>query len=371
MSSAFVPGLKVSRSAALQKVRELPIPGELLVAVGDQVTADQVVAVATLPGDLIIARIAEKMAIEPFEVLSGLAVKIGDVVQQGQILCRHSGFFGLFKSTFESPVSGTVEFITERTGHLAIRVAPRKMELRAFLAGKVTAIAPGSSVTISSRGALVQGIFGVGGERCGTLRMLAVEADAEIEPQDIPDPARGLVLVGGARPSLAALQLAAARGAVGLVCGAIDDRTLAGYLGYELGIALTGDEQVVTTVIVTEGFGNLAFSQRALAVLREFDGSAVSINGATQVRAGALRPEILVPRIGNAIESQDEAAMLGLELGRAVRIIRVPYFGVSGTVKELPEGLVKIETGADTRVAVIELQDGRQVAVPRANLELI
>jgi hypothetical protein len=60
-----------------------------------------------------------------------------------------------------------------------------------------------------------------------------------------------------------------------------------------------------------------------------------------------------------------------LSVGARVRVIRVPYFGAQGVVTDLPHELAPIETGAFVRVLAATLDDGRQVTVPRANVELL
>jgi len=60
-----------------------------------------------------------------------------------------------------------------------------------------------------------------------------------------------------------------------------------------------------------------------------------------------------------------------MQPGTPVRIIREPYFGEIGTVASLPVELQKVETGSDVRVLVVRLDDGREVTVPRANVEII
>ena len=218
----------------------------------------------------------------------------------------------------------------------------------------------------------MQGIFGVGGEKHGEILLLEVEPDHIVEAQDIPKDIEGKILVGGAKPDYEALHLAGERGAVGFITGSIDDQALAEYLGYDLGIALTGDEEVPMTVMVTEGFGKIPISERVLEILSKHNGMTASLNGATQVRAGALRPEVFI-HVENLQEDElvDEEEVEGLNIGREIRIIRVPYFGIRGVVEELPHDPEQIETGAHTRVLRAKLEDGRVVTVPRANVELL
>ena len=165
---------------------------------------------------------------------------------------------------------------------------------------------------------------------------------------------------------------AAAGGVAGLVVGSIDDHALTGYLGYELGMAVTGHEDVPMTVIVTEGFGWLPLAERTHTLLRSLEGRAASINGATQVRAGAVRPEIIVAQEERGPGGGDEeGAEAGLRIGAPIRIIRVPHFGATAEVVALPPEPQPIETGAKTRVLEARLANGDIVTVPRANVELV
>ena len=374
MAQAFTPGLQLKRRALVRRRRELPVPGEILFKEHAAVRAEEIVARALLPGELQIVRLAEKMGIEPFEVMKGLKVKEGDSIKAGDLLCEHCGIFGLFRSRFVSPVEGRLELVNERTGHLAVRGEPSAVTVSAYISGTVASVEPGKSVTIQTEAAYVQGIFGVGGERRGRLKILKISSDHVLQAEDIPGDVAGCVLAGGTSPSLEALRAASANGAVGMVVGSIDDQALAGYLGFDVGIAVTGDEDIAMTLIVTEGFGRMPISERVMDLLVQHDDRQVSINGTTQVRAGAVRPEILVSL------PPDEQAPAGtpelseethLAPGRSIRIIRVPYFGKRARVVSLPHAAQRIETGAFARVLEAELENGERVIVPRANVELI
>ncbi|NDC39005.1 MAG: hypothetical protein EBZ48_13300, partial [Proteobacteria bacterium] len=126
------------------------------------------------------------------------------------------------------------------------------------------------------------------------------------------------------------------------------------------------------SVVITEGFGEIPISQRVTALFAPLAGREASLNGTTQVRAGAVRPEIIVPgvyegagMVANAVGAR------GLTVGAAVRLIRFPFFGLNGEVVELPHPLERIDTGAYARVLRVKLADGRVVTVPRANVELL
>lgn len=374
MAQVFVPGLEVSEQRVVRRTRELPIAGTINVKVGDRVDATQIVAQAELPGPLQILRIAEKTGLEPFEVLKSFkarSVKIGDDIHVGQKLCEHTGLFGLLKTEFLSPCSGTIEFISETNGHLGVRQEFDLLTVNAFISGNVVEVIPQRSVTIESSAALLQGIFGVGGERQGQLLKLDIDPQSSLRPEHIPNDCKGKILFGGSAPSIAVLEKASNSGAVGLITGSIDDVALKNYLGYDIGVALTGDEDLPMTVIITEGFGQIGMSTRVLGVLSRFDGMQASINGATQVRAGAIRPEIIICHDLKLDSSPENNLKSGLCIGSRIRAIRHPYFGRRGEVLGLPHDPAVLESGAITRVLRAKLDDGAEVIIPRANVELV
>jgi hypothetical protein len=141
-------------------------------------------------------------------------------------------------------------------------------------------------------------------------------------------------------------------------------------MGRAIGVAITGQEELGTTLIITEGFGKMNMSTRTFNLLKSFEGYVAAINGATQIRAGVLRPEIIIPH-EETEESGKEELSAGMVSGTSVRIIREPNFGAIGTVASLPVELHRVESGSKVRVLVVRLDDGTDVTIPRANVEII
>jgi hypothetical protein len=369
VSKALTPALAVSSRSTIRRRRDLPIAGEVLVKEGDSVAGDQVVARAQLEGELRLVRVAEILGIPATDLATVLRVREGEQVEEGALLAELRGLWGLFRSTVLSPIAGTIEFISNATGHVGVRAPSMPLNLSAYMRGRVVSVEPQRSVLIEAESTFVQGIFGVGGERLGRISMLPLSAETVISEAHIPERLEGQVLVGGHSPTYGALVKAAKAGAVGFITGSIDDRALTEYVGHDIGVALTGDEDVSMTLIITEGFGSLPISERVLQTLGRINGDFVSLNGATQVRAGAQRPEVIGPMC-EAADAHDLRER-SLSIGARIRVIRVPYFGAMGVVMDLPHELSRIETGAEVRILVAKLDDGRQVAVPRANVELV
>lgn len=372
MATAYTPGLKVVGRVPYRAKRLLPIPGELLVAEGAEVDAEQVVARTDLPGDVVPVNVAHQLGISPGEVPASLLASIGDHIETGRPLARTEGLFGWFPQMLASPVSGTLESSSLVTGQVMLRGQPRPVEVRAHVSGCVTRVFPGHGVEISSAVSLVQGIFGLGGETRGRL-MRGSDPGHMLSREELTDAHRGAVVVTGARIELATLRRAVDVGVAAIVAAGIDDADLRELLGYDLGVAVTGTETIGLTLVITEGFGDIPMSRRTYGLLAERFGETASVSGATQIRAGVLRPEIVIPWPRQDHPTSGAATRPAglLEVGTPVRLIRDPWFGAIGTVRELPHEPQWLESGSRARVLVAELQDGTKVVVPRANVELI
>ncbi|MGC8835245.1 MAG: hypothetical protein ACP5R4_14455, partial [Armatimonadota bacterium] len=194
-----------------------------------------------------------------------------------------------------------------------------------------------------------------------------------LEATAITDECRNCVIVGGSLVTGGALRKAAEVGASAVVAGGIIDKDLVDFLGYDIGVAITGHEDIPITVIVTEGFGRIPMARRTFRLLKLLEGRAASVNGATQIRAGVIRPEVIVPLeepIGE-FDAEGASDRQELEIGATVRIIRQPYFGELATVTELPPEPTLIPSGATVRVLKARLSSGEEVVIPRANVEIL
>ena len=368
---AYTPGLKVKPATIVSKVRKLPIPGEVYVKVGDEVNYDTVVARTQLRGDPEVVNAAALLGIENEDLMDYMKKKGGDQASKGEEIAGYTALFGLIKKKVTSPIDGIVESISETTGQVVIRGLPIPIDINAYIPGKVIEVLPTEGAVIETNAAFIQGIFGVGGETHGKIKVAVDSPDKELTADYIRSEDKGTILIGGSRVTLEALKKAAEVGASCIVTGGILYKDLTTLLGGEIGVAITGQEEVGFTLIITEGFGKMMMSQRTFNLLRRFEGYMASVNGATQIRAGVLRPEIVISHKGGYEQAHSEELDAGIVLGTTVRIIGQPYFGVIGRVVRLPAELQQVETRSYVRVLDVELEDGRVVTVPRANVEII
>ena len=164
MAHAYTPGLKVTGATVIRKTRLLPLEGEVLVEEGQKVKAEEPVARTNLPGDVEMINVANALSVQPGDIRRYMLKREGDRVEEGEVIAQTKGLFGLFRSQCRSTVSGTIESISEVTGQVLIRKPPTPIEVNAYVDGAVVEVIPRRGAVIETKGALIQGIFGVGGE---------------------------------------------------------------------------------------------------------------------------------------------------------------------------------------------------------------
>lgn len=326
--------------ALIRRQRRLPIPGEVLVSLGQRVPADLSVARALLPGRVLAVPFAGLIACEPAEAARYLTVHEGQVIAEGDVLARAPGVFGLGAREARAPASGTIERISAASGQMTLRGVPQPLDVVAHIPGTVTALLPGEGAEITGHAAVAQGVYGVGGEARGRLA-------------DAPGP-RAVWLLPTA--TAADLSRAAAAGCVAVVSGSIPYTDL----------AKTG-----LVVILTEGFGVLPMGERTAALLRRHLGAPASVDGTTRIRAGVVRPEVVIPLEGDHPPRRPPLVPPSLRPGTRVRVVRDPGFGRLGEVLQLPPLPRPVDSGAVVRVAIVALDGGGVVTVPRANVEVL
>jgi len=363
--------IKSFKKTLFRKERILPLKGKVLVNKGDILNPDTIIASTNLPGNVQMLKVNNILNIEPRDVVDCLVIKEGDSVKKGDMIAETAGIFGMFKSSVESPVDGTIESISESTGRVIVREAPIPVEVDAYVSGTVDEVIKNEGIILKSDAAFIQGIFGIAGEKRGELVLVSNSSSDELTSDQITKDMEGKILIGGSFLSLDAYKKAMSCNVAAIVVGGFNYYDLKAVLGYDLGVAITGTEKLPTALIVTEGYGSIPMSDATFELLKNNHGNEASVNGATQIRAGVIRPEIVIP-LSSDSESEDSLSKEpeGIQEGSTVRVIRSPNFGKIGTVSSLPSELNKMESETMVRVAEISI-DGKNTLIPRANLEMV
>jgi hypothetical protein len=373
LAQAYTPGLRVTENAVIVRERRLPLLGDVLVKVGDKTKARDVVARTFLPGDVTPINMASKLGCDPGDVPELMKKKEGDRIKRGEVLGQSKGIFGLFKSKITSPVDGTIEIISRITGQVQLRGEPEPVAIDAYIDGTVVSVHEKEGADIQATASFIQGIIGIGGEAFGEIKMCVGKPDEELTPDKVDASCKGKFIVGGCYVTCETLRKAAQAGVSGVVVGGIDAQDMKDFMGYDLGVAITGMEKLGLSLIITEGFGRIDMAATTFELLKKREGLTASMNGATQIRAGVMRPEVIIPlKDAAAVKaSAVEKEVQGLTVGCLVRIIRSPNFGVICKIAAMPPELRKMESETMVRVLEVEFPAGRRALVPRANVEAI
>jgi len=226
--------------------------------------------------------IAGPLGLKPKHITSQLKFRKGDFVTAGQSLASD-----LSRNVFiKSPTTGMLKDIDTTNGTVTIQYDIRPVRMLCNLEGRVGKIVPNLSVTVRGTGAVLSGVIGFGGKCSGTL----FAADAI---SDIPDKA-GTLLFSKKSIDRAYLMRAAETGAAGIIAPSLEASEWVEYYGSELGVALTGDEDIPFTVILTSGFGSFDMAPATSDFLTEAEGRVAGLSGMTQVRTGVTRPTAII-----------------------------------------------------------------------------
>ncbi len=177
-----------------------------------------------------------------------------------------------------------------------IRGAAIPVQVRAYLSGKVVEVLPKEGCVIEDDVMFVQGIFGIGGETEGVIQVACGGHGETLDADAITADMKGAVILGGARMTAAALR----EGDRG--------RRRRGGLRRTRRPGSQGTPRPRPRGRDHRQRDHRDHGDRHRGIRRHRDGGAhlatargrgpdgsPSVNGATQIRAGVMRPEILVP----------------------------------------------------------------------------
>ncbi len=309
--------------------------------------------------------VATELGVKPFLLGDCLRVIPGTAVVPGQVIATRRVERKMLMA--QSSEYGKVTSIVD--GVVTIEPLHVRTDLLAYLAGKVVQVMPDQGVVVRAFAYLLQGQYGVGGETGGSL-LIAGQAHSILTAESVSPDWQDKVVVVGATADLEAIRAAAQAGAKALVMAYLPLRTLREFTGDTGTVGLTGDEDVPLTIVLTEGFNRAAISARFYSTLQTLAGRYAAVNGTTHIRAGVIRPEVIICEPGWPQES-GAASLPSQEivLGSTVRITREPGAGRIGIVTGLPFERQRIITGSSVRVAEVVV-DQHKLVVPVSNLEI-
>jgi hypothetical protein len=280
-----------------------------------------------------------------------------------------------------SPITGKIVAVDGETGYVTISPDPAVYELHATVRGLVMEVIPNFGVRIETPAAQVYGVFGLGHERSGVLRLLVTDPAEPIRAEMIDARSAYAIIIGGSGISAAALRRAVQEQVRGVIVGGVDDSELRTFLGWgSLGAWRTGggtwqlpagNQEYGLTLVVTEGFGERPMSLPLFELLALHDRQEALIEGVTRLRGPMRRPRVVVPLSSRASGVQIEPPRPGLRPGTSVRLLDSAHLGQVGQVRAVSSVPRRLPSRVRTPAADITLEDGTSLLLPHADIEVL
>lgn len=357
MTKTYYPvETRVTLLTSIRRERILPAPGEILVNEGDQVEPNDVVARTKQPGDFRIIQAARLIDVPASQLKKFLTVKPGDQVEEGQVIAKRGW---LPPRRVKSPIDGTVT--ASGGGRVLIEAPPTPFDLRAYVNGVVSNVVAPHGLVIETTGALIQGIWGAGGESFGVLKNMVKSPDEILNAKAIDPSCHSMILIGGANiEDMAVIEQAQAFQVRGIILGGLSPQ-LASKL-----------EHPPIPIVVTEGIGATQMAAPIFKLLQSNEGRDAAISGKLQSGWDVIRPEIIIPLPPEAELPLDQLELgTPLQQGAQVRIARAPHMGAIGAIVSMPATEQEIQTGAKVQVATVDLGQEKPITIPLVNLEVL
>lgn len=349
----FVSVTHIRSLTTLRRQRLLPVEGQVLVSLGNQVRATDPVARANLYTEHLMLDAGQVLRLPPKRAAQMIQREVGEQVEKGDII---AGRRSLAARQLRAPASGQIAAISG--GQILLQISDESSLLPARVPGTIIDIAPGRGVIIECTCAWIQATWGNGQLAEGNLHMLAETPQHPLTADQIDMGAHGVILVGGICSQRQALELAAQVPVRGLVLASLTTRLLP--------LA----EKLPFPVALIEGFGQKPMNQTAFQLLINHDGAPATLNAQRNEPFSGTRPELLIP-VQGASQPPLPPEEQSFQTGLSVRVTFGENKGQVGKITELLDSSTPFPNGLHVVGANIELSSGSHLHIPLANLDLL
>jgi uncharacterized protein (TIGR01319 family) len=232
----------------------------------------------------VVIKLAEKLGIRPGFIKGCLHKRKGDFVSTGELLAVKD--WKKHEHMYHSPVTGTLTEIDTKQGTVTIQYMRRDLKLYSCLKARVLHLLKNRFLELEYAGTSIQGSIGFGRTADGPVVWNDKFTEADLK-QDF-------IAVFPFALSREQLETVKRYKLAGIIVPSLQEEDVVHLLGYELGVGITGDEPLPFSIMLTEGFGSFGYDAETTRALQDCTGKHGVIFPATQIRAGVVRPSLVI-----------------------------------------------------------------------------
>jgi hypothetical protein len=226
----------------------------------------------------------DKLGVKPRFITTYMHKRKGDYITNGEILAAKN--WSKYDHLIHSPVTGTITDVDNVKGNVTIQYQRKNLKLYSGLTAKVISIAKNRFVELEYEGKTLSGSIGFGKMADGPVVWFDSFVEAELKP--------GFIAIFPFALSLAQLKIIERNKLAGIIVPSLSEKDIVSLLSYELGVGITGDEALPFSIILSQGFGQLSFDKEIASALKDCTGKHGVMLPATQIRAGVVRPSLII-----------------------------------------------------------------------------
>lgn len=366
---------RIQKDIVTRIVRVLNGRGELKVKVGQEVSPDEIIGIATTASGFRIINLASQLSVNPADVGKYLAKNLNQRIYKGELLALKKGGFLGGQKIITAPSDGILDFLNPKTGELRLSFLPAKVNLVSGVYGIVEFVdKERGQVTIKTQVSLIRGVIGSGRLREGILRILGKKDDL-IAKTSVETKYSGYIIVGGSLFFKDTISSAISLGINGLISGGINAEDYRSIAGGRLIFPEKFETDIGLSIVVTEGFGAIPVGGDIFNILSSFEGRFVFIDGnkgLVYLPSFSSSSMTIVKKTALPKVSAEESGTgtVELKVGQRVRIIGNYRLGEHGKILAINSSETQLPSGIKAILAIVETEK-RKIEVPVANLEVV
>ncbi len=338
---------------AIQRERILPSKGKVVARRGQKVNPTDVVAETNTNPDHIILDISRGLGLPEADADKVIQRQAGNEVEAGDVV---AGPVGLGRRVVRAPKAGKV--ILAGSGQVLLELSSKPFELKAGFTGTVSELLMDRGVQMEATGALIQCFWGNGRIDSGLLAVVAHAPDEELTVERLDISLRGTVIFAGTCNNEEVFKAAEELQVRGMILSSMPSALISEALKARF------------PIVVVEGFGKIAMDGAVFKLLTTSEKREASIFAIQRDPYTGDRPEIIIPLPSSSLPSTP-SDIIEYRAGQHVRILRLPYQNTIGVIVNIEPGLEKFPSGIRAQAATIRLENGENVLIPLANLEVL